>query len=91
MRKLIMWNVVSLDGYFEGSKPWDLDFHRAAWGDELEKFSIEQLATADMLVFGSKTYIGMAEYWTKAEDQPEAEPMNRIAKAVGTEIGHTCG
>jgi hypothetical protein len=28
MRKLIMWNVVTLDGYFEGEKAWDLDFHQ---------------------------------------------------------------
>lgn len=82
MRKLIMWNVISLDGYFEGEKAWDLDFHNLAWGEELEKYSIEQLATADMLVFGSKTYKGMADYWTKAEGQPEAEPMNKIPKIV---------
>jgi hypothetical protein len=23
-----MWNVVTLDGYFEGEKAWDLDFHQ---------------------------------------------------------------
>ena len=77
-----MWNVISLDGYFEGSKPWDLDFHQTVWGKELEDYVIEQLASADVLVFGSKTYLGMADYWTKAESQPEAEPMNKIAKIV---------
>lgn len=77
-----MWNVISLDGYFEGSKPWDLDFHQTVWGKELEEYSIEQLETADMLVFGRNTYEGMAEYWTKAEGQPEAEPMNKIPKIV---------
>jgi dihydrofolate reductase len=82
MRKLIMWNVISLDGYFEGEKPWDLDFHQTVWGKELEEYSIEQLGTADMLVFGSKTYTGMADYWIKAEGQPEAEPMNEIPKIV---------
>lgn len=82
MRKLIMWNVISLDGYFEGQKAWDLDFHQVAWGKELEDYSIEQLKTADLLVFGRKTYEGMADYWTKAEGQPEAEPMNKIPKIV---------
>ena len=82
MRKLIMWNVISLDGLFEGAKPWDLDFHQLVWGKELEQFSIEQLATADMLVFGRKTYEGMADYWVKAEGQPEAEPMNQVKKIV---------
>jgi hypothetical protein len=30
MRKLIMWNLVTLDGYFEGEKNWDL--HERVWG-----------------------------------------------------------
>jgi len=77
-----MWNVISLDGCFEGSKPWDLEFHQAAWGKELEEYSIEQLQTADMLVFGGKTYQGMAGYWTKAEGEPETPHMNEIPKIV---------
>ena len=84
MRKLIMWNVVSLDGCFEGSKPWDLDFHQTVFGEELQAFSIEQLKTADMLVFGSKTYQGMFEYW--ASDQAAGDDvtpyMNKLPKIV---------
>jgi dihydrofolate reductase len=66
MRKLIMWNVISLDGCFKGEKPWDLNFHDLAWCKELEQFSAEQLDSADALVFGGNTYKGMAEYWSKA-------------------------
>jgi dihydrofolate reductase len=81
-----MWNVVTLDGYFEGEKPWDLSFHQFVWGKELEDFSSEQLASADMLVFGENTYKGMAEYWTKPEvieaDRKIAEQMNAIKKVV---------
>jgi len=32
MRRLVVWNVMTLDGYFEGKSPWDLDFHETAWG-----------------------------------------------------------
>jgi len=74
-----MWNVITLDGYFEGQKAWDLDFHETVWGDELEAYSIEQLKTADMLVFGEKTYEGMAEYWSKEQDET-AQYMNKIQK-----------
>jgi dihydrofolate reductase len=76
-----MWNVVSLDGFFEGEKAWDLDFHQTVWGNELEKYSIEQLKTADMLVFGGKTYEGMASYWAKENDET-AQYMNKIQKVV---------
>lgn len=76
-----MWNLVTLDGCFEGAKPWDLDFHALVWGKELEDFSIEQLKTAEMLVFGDRTYQGMAEYWAK-EEGAVADYMNALPKIV---------
>jgi dihydrofolate reductase len=77
-----MWNVITLDGYFEGNKPWDLDFHQLVWGDELERFSIEQLDSAGGLIFGANTYKGMAEYWQKEKEGEVGERMNRIKKYV---------
>lgn len=81
MSRLIMWNVVSLDGLFEGVKSWELDWHRYIWGDELERFSLEQLRTADRLVFGRITYEGMAAYWKTAKGAV-ADFMNRLPKVV---------
>lgn len=81
MRKLIMWNLVTLDGYFEGENKWDLDWHEQVWGEELSQFSLEQLESADMLVFGRVTYEGMAAYWTTAEGAI-AERMNSLPKIV---------
>lgn len=82
MRKLIVWNLMTLDGYFEGTKPWDLGFHSLVWGSDLEEFSREQLGReCDLLVFGRKTYEGMAAYWTTAEEEDEIKTrMNSIAK-----------
>lgn len=78
-----MWNVVTLDGCFEGERPWDLSFHNLVWGPELEHFCLEQLREADMLVFGKNTYKGMAEYWPTAEEKGEITAfMNSIAKVV---------
>ena len=84
MRKLIMWNIITLDGYFEGEKKWDLSFHNSVWGPELEKLSLEQLHSADYLVFGRVTYEGMAAYWKKAkgENNEIARLMNSIPKLV---------
>jgi dihydrofolate reductase len=83
MRKLIMWNIVTLDGYFEGVKNWDLPWHEQVWGEELERFSLEQLESADMLVFGRVTYEGLAAYWTTAQGAV-ADYMNRVPKLVGS-------
>lgn len=83
MRKLIMWNVITLDGYFEGEKNWDLDFHELVWGKELEELSINQLKSADMLVFGKTTYVGMADYWTTVTDEGKITKfMNELPKVV---------
>jgi dihydrofolate reductase len=81
MRKLIMWNMVTLDGFFEGPEKWELDWHNDVWGEELERFSIEQLESADLLLFGRVTYEGMANYWRSAQGEV-ADLMNGISKVV---------
>lgn len=81
MRKLIMWNLITLDGYFEGAKNWDLPWHEQLWGEELERFSLDQLQSADILVFGRVTYEGMAQYWQTATGAV-ADYMNRLPKIV---------
>lgn len=81
MKKLILWNVITLDGYFEGTKPWDLAFHDLVWGNELEQLSIEQLDSADAIIYGKNTYEGMAKYWSK-ETGNISDRMNEIKKYV---------
>ncbi|MGE7370651.1 dihydrofolate reductase family protein [Neorhizobium sp. NPDC001467] len=81
MRKLVVWNLMTLDGYFEGETPWDLSFHAHAWGPELEKFSERFGTEGDLLVFGRKTYEGMAAYWPTADENVSVKGMmNSIAK-----------
>lgn len=83
MRKLIAWNVMSLDGMFEGKEPWALDFHGLVWGEELEALSKQQLAELDYLLFGRRTYEGMAAYWMK-ETGEIADGMNGLKKLVAS-------
>ncbi len=85
MRRIIVWNLMTLDGCFEGATPWDLDFHNLAWGPELERLSLRQAEEGDLLVFGRRTYEGMAAYWTTAEDTSEITAfMNGVAKLVAS-------
>lgn len=81
MRKLIVWNLVTLDGFFEGQKKWEIDWHEYGWGDELEHLSIEQSRSADTLLFGRVTYQGMAAYWPSAKGEV-ADFMNTVPKVV---------
>lgn len=81
MRRLVMWNLMTLDGCFEGAKSWDLDWHETVWDDELERFSIEQSKAIGMLLFGRLTYEGMAAYWSSATGAI-ADFMNSVPKVV---------
>ena len=84
MRKVIMFNLITLDGYFEGVKKWDIAWHQV--DDEFNEFSIEQLGKAGGVIFGRVTYQGMASYWstpTAIKDDPKvADLMNSITKYV---------
>lgn len=83
MRKLIAWNLMTLDGRFEGDAPWQLDVHETVWGDELAAFSLEQGEDMDLLVFGRRTYEGMARHWSR-ESGPIADFMNAVDKRVAS-------
>jgi dihydrofolate reductase len=75
-----MWNLMTLDGYFEGPNH-DLSFHEDVWGKELEDFSIEQGRAAGALIFGRITYELMASYWPSATGEV-ADFMNTLPKIV---------
>lgn len=81
MSKLIQWNMLSLDGYFEGAKSWDVEWFFPFFNSELEAFSLEQLRQADALLFGRVTYEGMAAHWKTATGEV-ASFMNRLPKVV---------
>lgn len=84
MRKVILFNLITLDGFFEGKNKWDLGWHQV--DDEFNEFSIDQLSKADGLIFGRVTYQGMASYWSSPEalkDDPTITArMNSIPKYV---------
>jgi hypothetical protein len=81
VRKLVMWNLETLDGCFDGPQLWQLDWHLTAWGDELERFSLDQSREVGTLLFGRVTYEGMAAHWTKATGDIAAF-MNSVPKVV---------
>ena len=87
MAKVIAWNLVTLDGYFEGKEKWDLSFHNVAWGEELDALSKEFGRRAQLLVFGRVTHDGMKAYWTSADANEDSEVtryMNALPKLVAS-------
>ena len=86
MMRLLMWNVISIDGLFEGPSKWDLGFHQTILDAEFTQFANDQLRSASCLLFGRATFDGMAAYWPTATDET-ARPMNAIPKYVLTSHG----
>lgn len=80
MAKLIMWNLMTLDGFVEGPNR-DISWHLDVWGEELERLSIEQLKSAGGLLFGRVTYELMANHWPSASGEV-ADFMNTLPKYV---------
>ncbi len=83
MSKLILFNMMTVDGLFEGPNK-EIDWHSV--DHEFNEFAIEQLDSAGTLIFGRKTYEIMAGYWPTPDsikDDPEvANRMNSIPKIV---------
>lgn len=80
MRELILWDMVSLDGYFEapgGDISWFM------FDDDLEKYILDTQRSAGMLLFGRRTFELMRAYWPAAEGEI-AEFMNSVPKVVAS-------
>ena len=83
MRKVFLFMMVTLDGFFEGPDH-EIDWHNV--DEEFNDFAIDQLNEVDALLFGRVTYEGMASYWPTQlaiEDDPIiAGKMNAVPKIV---------
>lgn len=82
-RRLILFMMVSLDGYYEGPDH-DINWHTV--DEDFNTFAGEQIAAVDIMVFGRKTYELMASYWPTpaavADDPVIAGLMNSYPKLV---------
>jgi dihydrofolate reductase len=89
MRKVILFNMATLDGFFAGPNG-EIDWHHV--DEEFNDFAIRQLDTIGAIIFGRVTYLGMASYWPTPQgiqDDPiVAGKMNALPKIV---FSHTLG
>ena len=90
MRKLLVFNSVTLDGYFSGPNG-DMSWaHRPAKDTEFDAFVAENAKGGGVLVFGRITYELMMSYWptpAALKNNPVvAEGMNNLPKVVFSRI-----
>jgi dihydrofolate reductase len=74
MRKLIVANIISLDGYIAGPGgdpmvlPMDASF---------DEFNLEELKAADVVLLGGVSYGMFSGFWPGVADDPSASATNR--------------
>lgn len=83
MRKVVVYNLVTLDGFFARSNG-DLDWHHT--DDEFDRFIGEQFNELDAILLGRVTYELFVSFWptpqAMKEDPVTAEKMNGLEKIV---------
>ena len=83
MRKVIVSNLISLDGFISGPNG-EIDWFK--WDKEVEDYVKAQLGSMDTILFGRVTYELMASYWPTAtaatNDQMIIDAMNNLPKIV---------
>ena len=85
MRKLMVFNQVSVDGYFVDANG-DMDWAKEGNDEEFNAFTSENAKSGGELLFGRITYELMASFWPTPQAQkmlPDvAEQMNNLPKVV---------
>ena len=85
MRKLIVSNLISLDGYASGpggdvmALPFDTTF---------SDYNLELMQAADTLVSGATTYRGLVSYWPPVADDPAQPEVERAISRRHRELAH---
>src|SRR6188472_726118 len=83
MRKLIVCNIVSLDGFFSGpggnvmAMPFDKGF---------SDYNAERLRAADTLLLGRKSYEMFRSYWPAIADDASQSAVEREISRLNTAI-----
>ena len=86
MGRIVITEFVSLDGVMEDPGGAE-DFRHGGWtfeferGDEGNQFKVDELADAEAMLLGRRTYEGFADAWPKREGE-FADKFNSMPKYV---------
>jgi len=75
MSKVIVTNIVSVDGYTEGP---DGNVMAMPMDHAFDEHNAERMQAAGSLLLGGTTYRGFAGFWPGMLDNPEATPGSRV-------------
>jgi len=91
MRKLIVCNLMSLDGYYEGPGKNVMalfEYRRESYplDESFDVYNAERLRAADTLLLGRTSYDGFKGYWPPVAEDPTATPVQREISRLNSAI-----
>lgn len=78
MRKLIVYELLSLDGVAEAPETF------FGWDDALDATLAAAITTQDAVILGRRNYDEWARFWPNSEIEPFASFINAVPKYVAT-------
>ena len=79
MRKIVVYELLSLDGVAEAPDKFLTD-----WDDAMEANLAAVIATQDAVILGRRSYTEWAQFWPTSQIQPFAAFINGVTKYVAT-------
>ncbi len=79
MRKIVVYELLSLDGVAENP-----DSFIADWDEVMDANLARVIGTQDAVILGRASYADWAQFWPTSEIQPFAKFINGVAKHVAT-------
>jgi dihydrofolate reductase len=91
MRKLIVSNAMSLDGYYEGPGKNVMVLFDYRWevyptDESFDAYNAERLRAADTLLLGRVSYDGFRGFWPSVADDPNATTLQREISRLNNAI-----
>ena len=79
MRKIVVYELLSLDGVAEDPETFFAD-----WDDAMEANLAAVIATQDAVILGRRSYTQWAQFWPSSRIEPFASFINGVRKYVAT-------
>jgi dihydrofolate reductase len=83
MRKLIVSNIISADGYYEGPGK---DVLALPFDDGFSEYNVQRLRAADTVLLGRTSFEGFRSYWPPVADDPNQAPVEREISRINNTI-----
>jgi len=90
MRKIIVYNVVSLDGYFTGLKN-DPSVMFPMMGDVFDTYNTELLRKADIHLMGRVSFELFQSFWPKVAENPTSDEFTDAQRGLSQAGKHVRG